>query len=403
MLDWKFSEKLDDIADVSEEDERRVWCSWRFWLLLSIAVVVLGAAGTAGTRWWLDNRREAMRRDIRAVIEQEEQARSFGLQERASDFVASDISRTWWDAYRNTFRQRRTRAPVDLTLESVTFDDAGALVAVQLDGYTQLRQYRLVGRQWRRAPLPENLWSGERQILPLDDDTHLMFRPRDRVFAEDLAQDLPALLATMDTWPDGGPRFHQIEILANELQPALISSGDVRIEINSPLLVPYDGRLGGTAAVRFALASTLAWQNTSVADDLQPLPGASRMLSAVKTITALHWALTEAEQTRFREDWRAWLDGEWASPFFTDIHSIEEDLSDEQVRAEFAALLTADYIYSIGGKQALTDILAGMTESNSWDEILQMTLDRNTITLEREADAYARGETAQHVHIPDTD
>lgn len=394
MLDWEFGDHHDTRSNAPARKQMRPRRSWKFWLLIGVVITIIGAAGIIGARRWLDDRREAMREDIRAVIEQEERARSFGLQDRASEFVAPSISRTWWMAYRSTFRPRREPAPVDVTLQDATFEDAGALVTVQVNGYTQLRYYRLAGQRWRRAQVPDTLWSGEREVLQIDDEIHLLFRPPDRDFAEELARDLPALLATMDTWPDGGPRLSQIEILANDLQPALLSSGDVRIEINSPMLVPYDGRLGGTAAVRFALASTLAWQNTSVSDDLQPLPGDRRILGAAKTITAFRWALSDEEQDRFRQEWRAHLEDDWASPFYTAMLPVDAEPSDEQVRAEFAALLTADYIADIGGEKALAGVLHGMTRSNSWDEVLQPAVDHTTITLEHAV--------KEHVSAPPT-
>lgn len=381
MFKWESEEDRQTL--VAPPAPGRPWRPRRLWLVLLAGLVLLGMAGLALLRGRLAERQQAMRQDVAAFVEREERARLFGQRDLAPELVAPGVPRSWYSDYLETFVPADEARPLDLTIEDVTFDGTGALVTLRLDGRTQARYYRLAGREWRRAPLPNAAWGAALMTAGLPNDRTVVFRPRDAAFARSVARDLPALFDQLARWP-GELGLEQIEIEPTEFHEALVLDEGTRIILNSPLLVPLDEELDGEATVRLALAEALFQRAGPEPVTIPPLPGSDRFVSAAKTVAISRWSLPAEAQASRREEWRSRLHGQWLSPFF----GVWITQGDETVapappqQAEAAALLVADFIHRAAGPQALATVIRELLGAATWDQVFQDTLGRPTITVE---------------------
>lgn len=146
--------------------------------------------------------------------------------------------------------------------------------------------------------------------------------------------------------------------MPRELHPRLIGADERTVVLNSPLYVPAGDTAWGEAAVRLALAKVLVERASPAQPELQPLPGASRVLRAIQTVIAANWALSDEEWARTLATGRSQLADEWASPFFTEQVDDDQVGSEGHAAAENAAYLVAAYVYDVGGTKALTSCWA---------------------------------------------
>ncbi|MCZ7572410.1 MAG: hypothetical protein M5U01_27980 [Ardenticatenaceae bacterium] len=390
MFKWESVEEKEDLPALPPAGQPRR-PTRRGWLLLLGSLVLLGVVGLAVLRWRLGERRQAVRQDVAAFVEREERARLFGERDLAADLVAPGVPRNWYSAYRDTFVSSEPARPLDLAIEDVTFDGAGALVTLRLDRHPQARYYRFAGRDWGRAPVPDAAWGDGQETVQLPNGTTVIFRPRDGAFARAVARDLPALFDELGRWP-GEPHVERIEFEPVEFHEPLIRAEGAQIVLNSPLLVPFDKELDGEAAVRLALAELLFQRAGPTALTLSPLPGSDGFVAAAKTVAAMHWALLPEVYAHRADRWRARLGGQWTSPFFplqiTDRGEAVAPSNPEQ--AAVAALLMADFIDRTGGPQALAAVVRQLlSPAESWDQVFRGALGRPTITLEGQVAAAA--------------
>lgn len=366
------------------------------WLLLLGGLALLGAAALLVLRGRLAERQQAMRRDVVAFVEREERARLFGAREVAPELVAPGVPRSWYSAYLETFVASEDARPVDLAVEETVLEEKGALVTLRLGEQRQMRYYRFVGPDWRRAPIPPAVWGDHQETVALPNGAKVIYRPRDAAFAQAVARDLPALFARLAQWP-GELKVEQIEVAPAEFSEPIVRDADTSIVLNSPLLVPLRGEFSGDAAVRLALAAALFGRAGPTAAAVNPLPGSERFIAAAKRVAADHWALPAEAQARRAEEWRAQLGEHWISPFFAPwIGSNLPHIGGgrggaaaapalEQTNA--AALLMADFIYRSHGPEGLAAVIRQLGLAETWDEVFLATLDRPTIALEAEVAA----------------
>lgn len=260
MFEWQFSKSSGPSPDLPA-DEGRTWhLTRRRLLLLGILFVLLTSTGLV-LRWRLIERTYAMRADLVAFIQDEEQQRLLGHVEQNGDFAVPGAPDEWQAGYRATFQTSGDARPADLTVDSVEFRGTTAVVLLRIGGQQYVRTYRLVDQAWKRTPIPAEAWGGMRTAR-LPGGILLYYRERDTEFAQRLMRDVPRLLRRLPARTTA----KAIIVEPHEFGPALIRYDDGEVVVNSPILVSPDGE----ASVRVALADALARPKaaTAQADDV---------------------------------------------------------------------------------------------------------------------------------------
>ena len=397
MTEWQFIEEGDNFPDPLPEKpphpERQL--SWRWvWLTFGAAILVIGV-GLMTLQGRRADRQAVIRADLTATVFEEEARRSIEGPVAIS-FVA-DSPPAWREAYRRSFQINSPNVSVnDIKITTLDFDGDCATVALDLDSLPQIRTYCLSAEGWQRAPVPPEIWGFEMDVLFLENGTELHFFPRDRAFAETLAQDLSSsfkALAQRRLWAgaiDQTARL-QIKISPQDLHGPIISVAERRVVLNSPWLTPYqdDNGLASEAAVRLALGEILLGQATPAVFQKINLPGAFRFREATQTVLAMDLLLTPTEQARVIDHWRAQLGSHWVTPFLTEL--IPEYSPSLAQQAKWTARLTTHHIYTQAGPAPLFSIIQQLPITISWDHLFQNIIERPTYLLEREAAAYAQG------------
>ncbi len=397
MLDWQINEQEQPLPDLSQEERpvRRVR-RWRLWgphgapwggLLLVLMVV-----GLFAFRWRLSERTEAMEADLKAFIRHEEQQRAFGLIEEADGLMVPNAPEGWQGGYRSTFVEKSDEVrPASLKIEETSLNGTEAYVTVRLDSVAQMRFYRLVGGQWRRAPLFPAFWGEQKQIELADEGITIVYRTLEEPFAQRLAADLPTLL---QQWPNGVQLVMPFTIKIEPMEfgsAQLYISHDYRatqITLNSPqLIMPEYANVDGEGAIRLTLADALLEEVDLNYDAQQPLlPGGVTFLGALRNTVILRWALPDGAIPR--QLWRDKVEGRWKSPFLRQWLINRDDVllsSTWQPRlSEATALLMADYLYDQIGPEELQHVIKQLPTAPSWDRVFYPYTRRYTISLEEE-------------------
>ncbi|MDQ7029153.1 MAG: hypothetical protein Q9O62_04930 [Ardenticatenia bacterium] len=395
MLEWEVFEEPQPLPDLPP-DESSPTRSRRFWLVLALGIALLVLLILWVLRQEMERRQAAMRADLTEFILQEEQARAFGLRDQAAYLITPGVTWEWWTNYLKSFQLPGVDPrPVDVQVAEVRFDGEGALVTVTINGHPQMRYYRLMGQEWRRAMLPvEQVWGIRRVAIAPFEGLSIIYRPPlDRPFGQQLGKDINALYdEVFPSWP-ATPQVTQIEIEPRDVGPALISAQDDRIVINSPLLVVQDGVLGGEGAVRLALAEALLDQADGIETPTTAvsLLNASRFLKAIHVTVAMHWALTPEEHEALVASWRQHLLETWTSPFeaITSPELASQGAAAIIRQANVAALFTAEYLYESAGPQALAHIVRRLPFTDTWDELFQDTVGQPRRAVEAGAATFA--------------
>lgn len=390
MFDWQVSEEEQPLANFPQEEHpvQRV----RRWYLWGGLLLVLMMVGLFLFRWRLSERTELMKSDLKAFIRHEEQQRAFGLREQADELMVSNAPEQWQLAYRSTFVVEVDEVqPLELTIEEIELEGTSAYVTVQLNEVAQVRFYRLVGQEWRRAPLFAAFWGQEKRIELADEDITIVYPAREEAFAQKLAADLPALL---QQWPSKLrlPLPFSIKIEPMEFaRPLLyISRNDEiqQITLNSPnLMMPGRAEVGGEGAIRLMLANALLdTANLDHETQQSLLPGAPTFLAAFRNTIILRWALPN--EAIPRQIWRDKVAGRWKSPFLGQWLINREHVlltrTWEPRLSEATALLMADYIYDQIESEEVRHVAQRVLTAPSWDRIFYPYTRRYTISLEEE-------------------
>jgi hypothetical protein len=407
MTEWQITVDSDQLPDPPSPNKPPPSRWYRRWLVLAGAIVVLLVAMGVTLYRQRTELRTAMRGDLIAFMFEEESLRFLGRQDQAAELMMPSAQPGWQRAYLRTFETAGLQPPKTQPT-GIDFDGQCALVNANLAGHDQIRSYCLYDRQWRRAPVPASTWSGEQEDVKVTNNLRLGYQARDRAFASALANDLPLILArleqlvvTPDSAKPGQITSGEIVIEPYELRPPLISAEGQRIVLNSPLLVPFDGRLpNGQVAVRVALGQALLHRYGIARVEVpRSLPGGDRFHEAVLTVMAMDLMLDLESTERLFATWQAQLGGDSVSPFFAREGPAQAQSIGYQ--ADLAAYLTAGYILRSYGLDTLQALLQDLPTTESWDNLFSTALDLSTVALETQVEAYLQGANSS-LPLPDT-
>lgn len=400
MTEWQFIVEGEHLPELPPEKPVRSRSSQR-WFWLAGAIIALLVTGVTVVYRQREERRIAIREDLTTFIFAEETSRFRGDVTAVPELVIPTAPADWQQAYRQTFQSNYAQSPpTAILLKQIDFDGQCARIEANLDGYDQVRAYCLHERRWRRAPIPLATWGDDLTVLTPLSGVRLGFQPCDQAFAAELAGDLPQLLTQLKRWslwpPTAAPAFAserplEIIIEPRDLHGPFVSDDDLRLVLNSPLLVPADGSLpNGQVAVRLALVQALLHRtSSSIAERNAALPGVSRFEAGIETVLAAHLILPREIQQQLAQTWQAQLNGQWISPFFAELLFAETATTPQQ--AQVAADLLAEQIYRLKGPDALVTLLHRLPAADSWDSLFQPVVGRSTVTLENKAAVLVQG------------
>lgn len=400
MLDWKVTEESNTPLpdDFIENEEVRPPLS-RGWVYSMIAVVVLLVATVGGWVWWRFREGEsALEQDLLVQIRTEESARRFGQTSRLNVLIADEVPQRWRERFASHFRTPMGEVEaIEVSIEEIEIRGEAATVWVRMGAQVQRRAYQMTGGGWRRVPLPPG-WEGDTlstDITAQGRTISLHYRAVDEAFATQLSTDLPALVAALPRWRNESAALRDITIRPQELEPGVIEvyfQPEEWVLLNSPEVVqlPTYWNLSGAAAVRYALAihllnrDSLPIEEPTLSESSTPLPGAARFMIAVRTITALRWALPPDEYQRLLAQWQTEAtELAWQSPFFTLAPPMIDPFGRKP--EDTTMLRVADTFLGTLQENPSISILELMGSVATWDEFFVATTGYTTVELEARA------------------
>lgn len=398
MLDWKVTEESnsplpDDLID--DESDRRPLS--RKWLYLLVAIFIAVVAMVGGFLWGrLRDGEQALLQDLLVQIRAEESARRFGQTSRINVLVPDTISQRWRERFASHFRAPIGEAEaVEVQIERLDVEGEYATVWVRMGNQVQRRAYRMTTDGWRRVPLATG-WVGSQtstEVSLPQGDIRFIYFETDREFATELITDLPVLLEGIEQWRGNTPDLAAITIQPQELEPGLISvyfQGDAWVTLNSPEVVqlPHHWNLSGTAAVRYALAERLLSAEPILRAEPEPLPGATRFLSAIDKVVALQWALEPDAYAALVAQWQSnTSELAWRSPFFAiepPVSAIDPFVNEAE---SATTLLVADAFVTHVTTPNVARLLNTLDSVKDWDAFFIATTGYRTQELEAIAGA----------------
>lgn len=380
MFNWRFEEDTEPEKQPETSGDTR---PKRRLLLLSIAVtLVVIFAGYGVLRWRVSQREQALRSDLITFIQFEEQVRRSGSRVNAQDLIAGEAPDAWRARYFDSFNSGLPATPDEIEIADLDFDGARAIAVLAIDGHEQERVYRFAGGRWQRTNIEPPDW-GEPASTTLDGGVRILYRDEDSAFAEQLAADLPELLALLPA-PAEASRLEQISIEPHEFAGALVLDDGKQIVINSPL-AQFESSAGEPAlAIRLALAEAITDRALASEPPASGLPGGTIVANAARRVIAEHWARGDIPEADLASG-RATLADGWLSPFLD-----YPPASDTFGRQGAAALLLAEYLYQTYGANALAGIVKRLPQANTWDEVFQETLGVLTLAIDAGAKSFAQ-------------
>lgn len=402
MLDWKITEESNTPLpdDLSENEEQRPPPSRTFfYLLTAIAIVAVATAG--GLVWGRFREGEsALEQDLLVQIRAEESARRFGQTNRITVLIPENAPQRWRERFASHFRTPiGETTPVEVTIEQIERDGEYATVWVRLGAQVQRRAYQMTADGWRRVPL-ESGWEGKSQTKPvwlLRDSANVTYSEADQEFAANLIADLPALMVAVEAWRAVSPEIVAMTIQPHELEPGVVEvyfQPEEWIALNSPAVVqlPSHWNLSGESAIRYALAEQLLnndplpLSDPATSNNPIILIGASRFITAVRTVVALKWALSRAEYTQLVAQWQTYAkESAWQSPFLplTETPPFTDPFANDTASA--TVLLVAETFISTLKPEEQTTILDRIQTAENWDAFFTATTGYKTVELEHRA------------------
>lgn len=374
MADWHIIVEDKDFskapADEAQPPGRSLWRRWSL-LIGSMAVTVL-IFGYITLQERLKSQ-AAVREDLTALISREEALRLAGNRTEAEALIAADAPQAWRNAYWKVFEADNPPPAGDfIQLKKIDFEGRCAVVEIDSGGTRQVRTYCLYDRYWQRAPLPGGAWGYGQTTLNFPNGASLHFLPRDQAFATALAADLSEFFKAVTAHLGEQPVYQglAIRIEPHDLHEPLVLDDERRIIVNSPWLLPLNREAAinsGEARVRLTLAKTLLHRtNPSSAQLPSNLPGVVRFLQAAETISARH-LMPRLERGPTPDDSRL--------TSMSAAYSLYHD----------SFYLMAADIYGQCGLQTLLDIVQGLPDRRSWDDLRQHPLKHSSFILANEA------------------
>ncbi len=373
-----------DEEEVLVLSTRQPWPRWlRLFLkiIASLLVIALLVAGFMAWRYYTVQRQ--VKRDLAIFIGHEEELRALGGVDAVDELVPSDVSRPWRFRYQSSIRARRDRTIPDLVLKRVAYHDHTARVHLQVNEVEQLRRYRLEKARWYRVPFEATNW-GDKQDVTLAQGVTLVYWQEDADFAQTLSQDLPGLLAMLQTL--GLPlsqSAHRVVIIPKEFGSLARPGEKVQaLIVNSPHVdwIPQaPGELSHEQELRLALAQLLFSQARDEIGPTSSLPGAVRVQTAIHALLAWQWAVGEVDDAAVLA-WARELKGHWVSP----ITGLPPDLITElQPKApDAAARLMMTYLLRREGVDALVALHEAMRDATTWDEAYTQAVGKTAYQVE---------------------
>jgi hypothetical protein len=362
MADWHIIVEDKDFpefsfpADEPQPSHRSLF--WRWSLLLGSRAIIVKIIGYFTLQERLKGQ-AAVRENLTEIIIHEESVRLTGNRTQAESLIAPDAPPAWRNAYWDLFEDENPCSVAGVIhLNKIDFEGRCAVVEVDIYGGQQVRAYCLNDRHWQRAPVPRGTWGYGQTIINFPNGASLHFFPRDHLFAEALASDLPKFFEAVAAILGEQPVYKglDIRIEPHDLRAPLVLDDGQRVIVNSPWLLPIKGEVAGNsseAIVRLVLAKALLRRANPASTELPSnLPGVVRFLNAAQTIGALNLMPP-------LEPWRASTAKRWTStlsPY-------------SSPRGSF--YLMADDIYRQCGLQALMGIVQRLPDTSSWDDIFQ--------------------------------
>ena len=380
----------DDQEEVIVLTTKKPTPRWLRILLKALAVLLALALVVAGFfAWRYFSVQQRLKRDLTAVIQEEEHIRSLGGINAISDLLDPKAPYSWRFRYLSSIRERKGRPEPEVLVKSVDYDGVNARVHLTLDGVRQFRHYRLyAGKDWRRAPFVAKGW-GYKQTLEDVGGFELVYWDEDKDFAQRLATDLPDLERLLQGLTLT-PSSQRIIIIPQELGE-LVRQGKQAdgVILNSPyvdlIAVPPEG-VSTEELLRAELAKTILAEARKQTPVISQLPGAVRVQNAIDDVLAWQWAAGDVPDEVIAE-WARALKGYWASPVTglspELITKLPPDAPDTAARLMMALLLRKE------GVDALLALSAALPQAASWDDAYQQAVGKTASQVEQAARAWA--------------
>lgn len=382
MLDWKINEENASFSSDAPEPARRTPFNRKHIFIFLLIVIVLASGGAVGL-WWRAQAADAqMRDDLLLFIRREEQARRFGLVAQAEQFAADDVPETWFTRYAASFALPPIE-PLSVTISIVgmKFQNSDALVEVQMGRQVQERRYRQTAQGWRRVPLGESAQGDD--VSQPQDNIVFQYSPADSDFATDLMSTYPDLIDLWGAWGGELAEINRVSIQNGEFQrPAYVVETTLNVSVPKVITLPAHWDFTGEEAARYWVAREMGTRIKLGRLSPTFLPGNSRFVKALVTVTSLRWAMADEPYRRLVATWSDLAATHRGSSFYDRPNHSQEIDPFAPTPQEAAALLMADTLYTQGGNERIAHFVRTMQGARQWDAVFAEVTGVNTLEFE---------------------
>ena len=382
MSTWS-PEDQEEVLVLSTKNPTPRWLKIILKALVVLLALALLVASVVAWRYYAVHQR--LKKDLTAVIQEEEHIRSMGGINAVNDMLDPRAPRSWRFRYLSSVRARKGLPEPEIQVESVGYDGINARVELLANGVRQYRHYRLyTGKDWRRAPFVATGW-GYKQSIDDAGGFQLIYWDEDAAFAQELADDLPGLTTLMQglgLTPAVGKLIIIPQELGDLVHPAEKTSGLV---INSPHVDLIDAPPPGLTPqqmLRVELGKRIVADARERTPVTSHLPGAARVQNAIDEALAWQWATGDVPDA-ILAGWANKLKGHWVSP----VTGLPPDLITELPpdAPDAAARLMMTWLLRTKGPDALLALSAALPDAAGWDDAYQRIAHISALEVEEAA------------------